>query len=156
MVFLKKLISSLIIRRLLVAIIIIALTPASGLAGMVSIAKRKVNMRSGPGTGYAVLWELGKGFPLKVEETKGRWLKVSDFEGDVGWVYKPLVSGKPHLIVKKRRINVRSGPGTNYKIVGKANYGVVFKTLDRRGSWIKVRHENGLNGWVMRKLLWGW
>jgi len=128
---------------------------------MVSVSGEKVNLRKGPSTQYPVIWELGKGFPLRVLSYKGNWIKVSDFEGDVGWVYKNLVSKSPHLVVKinknsKARINIRSGPGTKYKIVGKAEYGVVFKTLKRGDGWVKVRHEKGLTGWVKRSLLWGW
>ena len=128
---------------------------------MVSVAGEKVNMRKGPSTKYAVKWELGKGFPLRVIGSQGNWLKVSDFESDVGWVYKKLVNRNPHLVVKvnkksKKRANIRSGPGTKYKIVGKAEYGVVFKTLQRGDGWVKVQHEQGLTGWVKRSLLWGW
>ena len=128
---------------------------------MVSVAGEKVNLRKGPSTQYPIVWELGKGFPLRVVGSKGNWLKVSDFESDVGWIYKKLVSRKPHLIVKsnknsKARINIRSGPGTKYKVVGKAEYGVVFETLQRGNGWVKVRHETGLTGWVKRSLLWGW
>lgn len=135
-------------------------TEAAGFK-MVSVAGEKVNLRQGPSTRYPVIWELGKGFPLKVLERKGSWYKVADFENDVGWIYKSLVSRKPHLVVKvnkknKKRINVRSGPGTNYKIVGKAEYGVVFETLERGKGWVKVRHEKGLTGWIKRSLLWGW
>ena len=135
----------------------------AGAAGikMVSVVGEKVNLRKGPSTQYPIIWELGKGFPLRVLSYKGNWIKVSDFESDVGWIYKNLVSKKPHLIVKinknsKARINIRSGPGTKYKIVGKAEYGVVFKTLKRGDGWVKVRHETGLTGWIKRSLLWGW
>ncbi|KPK27587.1 MAG: peptide-binding protein [Desulfobacterales bacterium SG8_35_2] len=128
---------------------------------MVSVAGEKVNLRKGPSAQYPVIWELGKGFPLQVIGSKGNWLKVSDFEKDVGWIYKELVSRKPHLIVKvnknsKARINIRSGPGTSYKIVGQAEYGVVFATLTREQGWVKVQHEKGLTGWIKRSLLWGW
>ncbi len=133
---------------------------AAGLK-MVSVAGEKLNMRKGPSTKYSVKWELGKGFPLRVIGSQGNWLKVSDFENDVGWVYKNLVNRSPHLIVKvnkksKQRANIRSGPGTKYKTIGKAEYGVVFKTLKRSDGWVKVQHEDGLTGWVKRSLLWGW
>jgi SH3-like domain-containing protein len=128
---------------------------------MVSVAGEKVNLRKGPSTQYPIVWELGKGFPLRVIGSQGNWFKVSDFESDVGWIYKNLVSKKPHLIVQtnkdsRARINIRSGPGTKYEIVGKAEYGVVFETLKRGDGWVKVRHEKGLTGWVKRNLLWGW
>ena len=131
--------------------------PAAGTT-MVSVAGEKVNLRKGPSTQYPVIWELGKGFPLRVIGSQGNWIKVSDFESDVGWIYKNLVSRKPHLIVKTNRnsnarINIRSGPGTRYEVVGKAQYGVVFETLKRGKGWVQVRHESG---WVKRSLLWGW
>ena len=128
---------------------------------MVSVSGEKVNLRKGPSTRDPIIWELGKGFPLKVVGSKGSWYKVSDFENDVGWIYKNLVSRKPHLIVKvnknsKDQINIRSGPGTKYQVVGKAQYGVVFETLQQKSGWVKVRHETGLTGWIKRSLLWGW
>lgn len=142
--------------RFILGFIFILLSAAIANAEMVSIARPKVNMRSGPGTKYAVLWELGSGYPLQVKGKSGNWLKVSDFEGDVGWVYKSLVSRKAHLIVKKERVNIRSGPGKKYRIVGQANYGVVLRTIKRGKNWVKVKHDNGMTGWVKRSLLWGW
>ncbi len=143
-------------RRVILAICMVLFLAVSAQAEMVSIVAAKVNMRSGPGKKYSVMWELGSGFPLKVVSKKGKWLKVSDFEGDIGWIYGGLVSHKAHLIVKKKRINVRSGPSSKSKTVGKANYGVVFRTLKQKNGWAKVKHENGLVGWVQRRLLWGW
>jgi len=143
-------------KRILLATLIVILTATVVHARMVSVAGRKINMRSGPGATYAVLWQLGQGYPLQVIETKGKWLKVTDFEGDVGWVHNNLLGREPHLIVKKERIDIRNGPGENYKITGKANYGVVFRTLTRKKGWVKIKHEDGLEGWVQRDLLWGW
>ena len=33
-----------------------------------SIAGEDINMRSGPGTDQPILWKLGSGFPLEVDE----------------------------------------------------------------------------------------
>ncbi len=123
---------------------------------MVSVAGQQVNLRSSPSVKASILWEYGKGFPLQVQTTKGNWYKVIDYENDVGWVYRKLVSRTPHMIVKKKRINIRSGAGSKYKLLGKANYGVVFKTLEQRKGWVKVQHEDGMTGWIRRDLVWGW
>ena len=149
-------------KRLITGVLIlVSLMAVAARAEMVSIAGIKVNMRSGPGIKHDVLWELGKGYPLQVVDRQGNWLKVTDFEDDTGWVYRKLTVRSAHMIVKvykdkKRKINIRTGPGTNYKIVGQAYYGVVFKTLKRGRDWVKVQHENGLTGWVKRNHLWGW
>ncbi len=134
--------------------------PVGAIAEMVSVSSDNVNLRSGPGTNHAIKWRYGTGFPLRVVERQGEWLKVEDFENDVGWLHQDLTTKEGHMVVKAnkgtdRRINIRSGPGTNHAIVGMAHYGVVFKTIKQQSGWAHVRHESGLEGWVERSLLWG-
>lgn len=148
------------ISLLLVFLVLVFLVPITAAAKMVSVTGDNVNLRSGPGTKYSVKWKYGSGFPLKVLQEKGDWLKVEDFEGDSGWLYKKLTSRKGHMIVKVHKdqdtkINIRSGPGTKYKIVGKAYYGVVFRTIKQQNGWAHVKHDSGLEGWIKRTLLWG-
>lgn len=130
-------------------------------AKMLSIAGDNVNMRAGPGTNYKIMWELGNGFPLMVLKKKGAWYRVRDFEGTIGWVHEDVTSTTPSMIVKvhknsTKRINIRSGPGTKYRIIAKAYYGVVLQTLQQKHGWVQVRHGKGLTGWVKRTLVWGW
>ncbi len=130
--------------------------PSHALAEMASVKGEKVNLRAKPTTAASVLWELGEGFPLMVLRKKRGWLKVKDFEGDVGWIYRDLTSNRPHLIVRKKLVNIRKKPTSRSRIIGKAKYGVVFATLKQYKGWAKVKHESGLIGWIRRDLLWGW
>lgn len=123
---------------------------------MVSIQGSTVNMRSGPGTHTEVLWELQKGYPLQVLQRRNRWLRVKDFEGDTGWVARSLTGSVPHHVVSRPVANVRSGPGTQYRIVGKAEYGEVVRTRENRGRWVRVERDGARNGWIAKSLLWGW
>ena len=123
---------------------------------MVSVNRPEINMRGGAGTQHEALWALNRGYPLEVTARKGGWLKVRDFENDTGWVYRPLVGRAPHHVVKARVANIRSGPTTGSRIVGKAQQGDVLRTVERRDRWVKVQQEGGLKGWVARRLLWGW
>jgi SH3-like domain-containing protein len=145
---------------LLTTVCLLAFNISSAMAEMVAIKGNDINMRSGPGKKYKVIWKLGDGFPLKVLKRSGSWMRVQDFEGTIGWVHKGVVNRTPHMIVKvhknsKKRINVRSGPGVNKRIVAKAYYGVVFKTLAQKNGWVKVSHGKKVKGWVKRSLLWG-
>ncbi len=129
-------------------------------AKVLSVNIEKLDLLSGPGKKYHAKWEYDKGFPLKVLSIKGRWAKVEDFEKDSGWVIRKSLSNKPAVIViankdHQGKINIHSGPGLNYKIIGKAFYGVVFEKLDRKHGWIKVHHDSGLTGWIKSSLLWG-
>ena len=145
---------------LFIVLVTLLFTINSALAAMVSIKGDDINMRSGPGTKYKVLWKLDAGFPLKILSKKGSWYRVQDFEGTIGWIHRNVTTKKGHMIVDvnkktQKRINVRSGPGTNSRIVAKAYYGVVFRTLSQKNGWVEVEHDKGVRGWIKRSLLWG-
>jgi SH3-like domain-containing protein len=129
----------------------IALAPALAQA---QPAKQMVSVKGS--IQNTILWELQKGYPLQVTQRKNRWLKVKDFEGDTGWVAASLTGRQPHHIVKVHNANVRSGPGTQHRIVSKATYGELVRTREKRGSWVRVERSEGKSGWISKKLLWGW
>jgi SH3-like domain-containing protein len=48
------------------------------------------NVRSGPGTEFAVSFTVDSGIPFKVIGRKGEWLQIEHADGDRGWVHKAL------------------------------------------------------------------
>ncbi|MBA3007479.1 MAG: SH3 domain-containing protein [Proteobacteria bacterium] len=141
------------------SILFLVLSP-SAFAEMRSISGDKVNLRAGPGEKYSVKWVYDDGFPVKIISRKGKWVKVQDFEKDRGWIYSSLLNKESHIIVtankgKNKKINIRSGPGLKYDIVGQAYYGVVIKKEKEKKGWCKVKHESGLEGWIKKSLVWG-
>ena len=139
-----------------VAVLGLALGAAQAQAEFVSIAGKSVNVRQGPSTQHDVSWELSKGYPMKVTQKRGNWLKVRDFEGELGWVYRPLTGKQDHHIVKVPKANMRIGPGTQYKKVASFEQYDLLKTLDKKNGWVKGQASNGKTGWISKKLLWGW
>lgn len=142
------------------ALFLLFFRQGAALAEMVSIANEDINMRSGPGIQHEVLWKLGTGFPVEVVKSDGEWLQVRDFEGSTGWVKKNTTQKTPYMIVKankgvKKQIDVHSEPSVKGKVVARANYGVVFKTLEKKNGWIKVEHGKEVTGWVESSQLWG-
>ncbi|MBS0221460.1 MAG: SH3 domain-containing protein [Proteobacteria bacterium] len=140
----------------LLSVLLLWAAPQAAAQQMVSVSSNNVNLRSGPGEQYQADWILGEGYPLKVIERRGDWLKVSDFENDSGWIYRSLTGSTPYHIVKVKVANLRSQPSTRSQILAKLDYGDVLRTLERKNNWVKVRREGGLRGWVARRLLWGW
>ena len=138
----------------LTAALLGASTVSALAAEFVSVVKDGVNLRSGPETSYEVLFQLPAGYPLRVLEEKGKWLKVKDYENDKGWIYSNLVSrNAQYVIVKVPTGNVRSGPGTEYDKVGKVVRDVIFRVVERQGDWVKVSHPK-LTGWIYKSLVW--
>ena len=58
-------------------------------------------------------------------------------------VYRVHTSGS-HLML-------RSGPGTNYRIITRLCYGKPLKYIKCSGSWYKVKTFNGYTGWVSKR-----
>ncbi len=128
---------------------------ASAVAENVSVAGDNVNMRKGPGMNYDVKISYDTGFPLKVTDRNGEWVKVRDFEGDEGWIYSTLVSDKRYVIVKNRgETALKSTPSEKSASVAKATYGVVLYTITAKEGWLKVKHESGIKGWIKQEAVW--
>ncbi|MGA7144468.1 MAG: SH3 domain-containing protein [Desulfobacterales bacterium] len=119
-----------------------------------TVSVSDANIRSGPGSNYDIIWKVNKYYPIKVIKKVGSWIRFVDFEGDEGWIYSSLVRKIPAVITIKEDCNIRSGPGTNYPIVFKAEKGVAFKILSRKGKWIHVQHADGDKGWIYKTLVW--
>ena len=118
-----------------------------------SVVKDGINLRSGPDAKKEVLYQLPAGYPLEVVERKGQWLKVSDFEGDKGWIQESMVNKTPHVIVKVKECKVRSGPSNKDKVVGSGVREVIFTKVDQKGDWVKISHPD-LSGWIQKDLVW--
>jgi SH3-like domain-containing protein len=136
------------------AAVFLLISAAPALAERVSVSVPLANVRSGPGTGYKVLWQLERHHPLRVIKTNGPWIYFSDYEGDKGWIHRDIVSAADAVIVTRESVNVRSGPGTDHDIAFTAARGVPFRALERREQWIRIRHADGEAGWIHRMLVW--
>jgi SH3-like domain-containing protein len=49
--------------------------------------------RAGPGPEESAIWNVPKGYPLKVLDTQGKWYHVEDAEGEKAWIYKDVLWG---------------------------------------------------------------
>jgi SH3-like domain-containing protein len=127
----------------------------------VSLKASRVNLRVGPGQGYAVEWlYLKKGLPLEVIQEYDNWRRVRDHEGTEGWIYQSLLSGArtgmaaPWLRDRSRRIELRNDPAAGARVVALVEPGAVGDILSCDGEWCRMRfgaHE----GWLDQSAIWG-
>jgi SH3-like domain-containing protein len=138
----------------IITFLLIMLLAGPASAERLAVSAPVANIRSGPGTSHDVLWKVEKYFPLRVIEKSGEWYHFEDFEGDKGWVHQSLVSKISAVITKNDACNIRSGPGTDNKIIFTVEKGIPFKVLKREGSWIHIEHADGDKGWIHKSLIW--
>lgn len=122
-----------------------------------------LNIRSGPGTNYGVLGVLRKGDQVTRIGQNGKWFKVATSTGTDAWVsskYLASVDGgypvyedtTTATMYATTGVNVRSGPGTGYGIVGGLNRGDRVTRTGKSGSWTKISWGNG-SAYVFSKYL---
>lgn len=126
----------------------------------VSLSSDEVNIRTGPGTEYPIQWILKqKGLPVEVVLEYDNWRKVKDSNGDVGWVYHTLLSGKRTAIItgsdqvpayKKPSV----GNNENMSLSMYLESGVLVGITECQRVFCNVQAE-GFSGWVQRKSIWG-
>lgn len=122
-----------------------------------------VNIRSGPGTGYNVITQVGSGATLPILGSSSDWYNVGISSGGSGWIAGWLVSvvtsptpapsrsdptSGRNAVVTGSTVNVRSGPGTANSVIGQVVQGNSLPVVEQSGDWYRVTLSNGSSGWV--------
>ncbi|MDI6764797.1 MAG: SH3 domain-containing protein [Thermodesulfobacteriota bacterium] len=47
-------------------------------------------------------------------------------------------------------VNLREGPGLNFRVIGNAKKGTSLSILEEKGSWLRVRLQDGSEAWVSK------
>jgi SH3-like domain-containing protein len=141
---------------------------AKGASGLplprfVSLKSKKVNIRIGPSTDYAVSWMYMKsGTPMEIIQEYDNWRRVRDADGTEGWVNQALLSGErtavaaPWMRGKGQDIyvNMRRDAQTSSNVVAKLQPGVQLNIQECNGDWCHAE-ANGTEGWVAQAEVWG-
>ena len=61
---------------------------------------------------------------------------------------EPEKKNKKCRVTSKGNLRVRSGPGTNYGVVGSVSSGTVLEVWGEEEGWIHIRMEDGKDGYV--------
>ena len=130
-----------------------------------------LNVRSGAGTNYSVLGSLSNGAKVEIVGTSGSWYKIKYGSG-YGYVSKDYVtvssssnnsssnsgssnSGSSNnttttpststtgTIKVNDTLNVRSGAGTSYSVIGSLKNGATVEIVETSGSWYKIKYGSG-------------
>ncbi len=49
--------------------------------------------------------------------------------------------------------NVRSGPGTNFKVIAGLDKGAFVSLVQRKNGWVRITNDSAVDGWVSEKLV---
>ncbi|MBM3859232.1 MAG: hypothetical protein FJ395_06235 [Verrucomicrobia bacterium] len=139
---------------------------AISLAAAVAFAKpaasllkaNNVNLRARPGLTAELITQVNKGDEVNVLETKPvveggktqQWSRITLPASAKCYVLSKLIAdGK----AAGDAVNIRSGPGTNFKDVGKLAKGEKVSVVKVAGEWTQIKPTPKCSGWVASEYL---
>lgn len=122
-------------------------TPPSSSSSVYRTTASTLNMRSGPGTEYAVVAKVKRGTGCTILETAGNWRRIKTFKGTVGWVSANYLTKQATAKVTASALNVRKGAGTYSAILGSLKKGTKVTVLYTSGNWAYISTKK-LTGYV--------
>lgn len=122
----------------------------------VSLESAEIYVRTGPGKQYPVKWVFKKqGLPVEVVLEYEHWRKIRDHEGQQGWIYGPLLSGRRTALIRAEGdVLLHGGPSVEYGAVAIAQPMSVVHVKSCADIWCKIEAQN-LEGWIPKAFLWG-
>ncbi len=125
----------------------------------VSLKAPRVNVRVGPGEDYKVSWVFTRSqLPVEIIAEFENWRRVRDSDGEVGWVFHSLLSGKRTAVVapweKGDPVAVRAGAAASTGVTAWLDPGVLAGVERCDKGWCEVSGA-GFSGWIEASRLWG-
>jgi len=129
----------------------------------VSLKSKRVNLRVGPSTDYAVSWMYTtSGLPVEIIQEYDTWRRIRDADGTEGWVNHSLLSGQRTAVAapwmrgkgEAVYVNMRREALPSAAVVAKLEPGVVLHVGECNGDWCHAEAD-GTDGWVAQAEIWG-
>ena len=136
----------------------------------VSLNAAEVNLRRGPGLDYRIDWVYRHdGLLVRVIDEYGHWRRIEDSDGDDGWAYHALLSGRRSALVTAEGTLLMREP-RGWEAPGKCpelvesdgadgavaclERGVVARLEACRPGWCRLSVD-GHTGWLAKRNFWG-
>jgi len=137
----------------------IALLAAAGSAhalDYVSVAEGSAILYDAPSTKAKKMFVVSRYLPLEQVVSLDAWVKVRDSSGSLAWIEKRALSSKRFVVVTSALAEVRKAPDESAAVVLQARQQVALEWLENADiGWLKVRHQDGVTGYVRTADVWG-
>jgi SH3-like domain-containing protein len=95
-------------------------------------------------------------YPLEVIVNLGDWIKVRDMRGELSWIEAKQLAPKRMVVVKVPQAEARESADPSARLVFRAEQDVALEYLENAANgWVKVRHRDGLTGYIQINQVWG-
>lgn len=121
-----------------------------------SIGVTKAVMFDAPSAQAKKLFVIWQDYPVEVIVNLGDWVKVRDNQGGLTWVESKNLSPKRTVIVVNGPVELRAAANGTSDVLSRVEKDVVLDLVESApGGWVKVKHRDGLVGYVQSTAVWG-
>ncbi len=120
-----------------------------GTASAGSVSGNRVNMRKGPGSGYAWVSTLTKGTKVQIWGESGNWYFITTLSGTKGWMSKTYIASG-YSMTTSANLNFRQS--ANGTVISTLSAGTTVEVISITGGWSKVK-VGSTTGYVYNKYL---
>jgi SH3-like domain-containing protein len=142
--------------RLIAGSLLLLASCAAAAFDFKTVGAHAVILYEAPSARSGKLFIAPSGMPVEVVLSYGDWVKVRDASGDMAWTEAKNLSARRNVIVRVASAKVRSAPDDNAPVVMTAEKNVLLELVDpETGNWVRVRHRDGIGGYVKASDIWG-
>jgi SH3-like domain-containing protein len=121
-----------------------------------SVSVPKAILYDAPSAQAKKLYIASGQYPVEVIVNLGDWVKVRDQRGELAWIDAKQLATKRTVVVTVPQAEVREGADENAKLVFRAEKDVALELVEAgTNGWAKVRHRDGLVGYIQITKVWG-
>ena len=120
-----------------------------------SVTEPAAILYDAPSTKAQKLFVLSQGYPVEVVVKLEGWTKVRDDTGEFAWIENSRLSERHTVMVKVSSAEARLAANESSPVVFTAEKGVFLELVDLAAGWAKVRHNDGVTGFIKVSQLWG-
>jgi SH3-like domain-containing protein len=142
--------------RLLAACVLSLACSAASAFDFKSVGPHSAILYDAPSPKSGKLFIAPCGMPVEVLLSYGDWVKVRDAAGDMAWTEANGLSARRNVIVRVPSARVHAAPDDGAPVVMSADRNVLLELVDPEpGPWVRVRHRDGISGYVKASDVWG-
>jgi SH3-like domain-containing protein len=121
-----------------------------------SVASAKAILYDAPSLEATKLYILSNAYPVEIIVNLGDWVKVRDQLGGLSWVESKNLSAKRTVLVIEHT-EIKSAENANSPMLATLEKDVVLEMVTPviKNGWVKVKHRDGIVGFVQASALWG-
>jgi SH3-like domain-containing protein len=138
-------------------LLLLALLPATAWGlDFRSVAASRAVLYDAPSAQAKKQFVVGQYYPVEVIVNLGEWIKVRDCRGELAWIEAGKLAPKRTVLVTVAQADVRKTADASAAPVFRAEKDVMLELLEPSSNgWAKVRHRDGLTGYIQSSQVWG-